>query len=77
MKNFVYYIILYYAPKTQHIQRGLKKKQTYLFEVNVSVAAQGGLDMFCPFFLPLRVFLSPKGIDVMREEGGGLIRGVS
>lgn len=33
--------------------------------------------MFRPFFLPLRVFLSPQGVDVMRDQGSRLIRGVS
>lgn len=47
-----------------------------MFEVDVSIAAKGCFDMFCPFPLPLRVFLSPQGIDVMGEQGGRLIGGV-
>ena len=54
-----------------------KKRENYLFEVNVSVAAKGCFDMFCPLSLPLRVFLSAQSVDVVREQGGRLIRGVS
>lgn len=48
-----------------------------MFEVNVSIAAKGCFDMFCPLSLPLRVFLSPQGVDVMREQSDRLVRGVS
>lgn len=54
-----------------------RKTENYLFEVSVSMAAKGCFDMFHPFFLPLRVFLSPQGVDVMRDQGSQLIRGVS
>lgn len=54
-----------------------RKTENYLFEVNVSMAAKGCFDMFRPFFLPLRVFLSPQGVDVMGDQGSRLIRGVS
>ena len=33
--------------------------------------------MFGPFSLALRVFLSPEGVDVMREQSRRLIGGVS
>lgn len=55
----------------------LWKKANYLFEVDVSVAAKSCFDMLCPLSLPLRVFLSAQSVDVMREQGGRLIRGVS
>lgn len=49
----------------------------YLFEFNVSIAAEGGLYVLGPFLLPLRVLLSPDSIDVMRDQSGRLIGGVS
>lgn len=48
-----------------------------MFEVNVSVAVKSRFDMLCPLSLPLRVLLSPQRVDVMREQGSRLIRGVS
>lgn len=53
------------------------EKLSYLFKVYVCIAAQGFSDIFRPLLLALRVFLSPKGIDVMWKEGDWLIRGVS
>lgn len=49
----------------------------YLFKFNLSIAAEGGLDVLAPLLLPLRVLLCPDSIDVMWEQSGGLIRGVS
>lgn len=62
---------------TIHAISWLWKKANYLFEVDVSVAAKSCFDMLCPLSLPLRVFLSAQSVDVMREQGGRLIRGVS
>ena len=52
-------------------------KNMYLFVVDVSIAAKSCFDMFSPFSLPLRVFLSPQGVYVMREQGSGGVGGVS
>lgn len=43
----------------------------------MSIAAEGGLYVLRPLLLPLRVFLSPNSIDVMWEQSGCLIRGVT
>lgn len=52
-------------------------KINYLFKFNLSIAAEGGLDVLGPLLLPLRVLLRPHSIDVMWEQSGGLIRSVS
>lgn len=57
-----------------HIPEGL---YCHLFEVDLSIAAKGCFDMLSPLSLPLRVFLSPQSVDVMRQQGDRLIRGVS
>lgn len=35
------------------------EKDSYLFEIDVSIAAKGRFDVFCPLSFPLGVFLSP------------------
>lgn len=49
---------------------------TYLFEVNLCVAAESRFNMFRPFLLPLRVFLRAQGIYVMRQWRRRFVGGV-
>lgn len=64
------------TPETEKMDEESYRTMNYLFEINMGIAAEGGLYVLGPFLLPLRVFLSPDCIDVVWEQSGGLIGGV-
>lgn len=68
-------MISIWTPETEQMDSLME--MNYLFKFNLSIAAEGGLDVLGPLLLPLRVLLRPYGIDVMWEQSGGLIRSVS
>ena len=53
-------------------QRG-RSRSTHRFVVEVRVTVQCGLDMLRPLPLTLRVLLGAQSVDVVREQGGGII----
>lgn len=78
MGNFLCHLIkVQYNYNILSVEKRNLIKMNYLFEFNMRIAAEGGLYVLQPFLLPLRVFLSPNSIDVVWEQSGRLIRGVT